>query len=219
MFTGLISDEGEIIRITGEAERHITLAPGGQKFALALGDSVAVNGICLTVTHITPNQFSVTLSPETLRVTTAKDWQTGDRVNLEPALRVGDALGGHLVSGHVDGVGQVRRITPVGESSVWEFTYPPALAPYLAPKGSITIDGVSLTVNEVSGSRFQVSGANAQIISPETRNLEPDTFFTVTIIPHTSKVTGFARLKPGDNVNLEIDMLARYVARQLELRA
>jgi riboflavin synthase len=193
MFTGLISDKGEIIRITGEAERHITLAPGGQKFALALGDSVAVNGICLTVTHLTPNQFSVTLSPETLRVTTAKDWQTGDRVNLEPALRVGDALGGHLVSGHVDGVGQVRRITPVGESSVWEFTYPPALAPYLAPKGSITIDGVSLTVNAVT----------------------PD-IFTVMIIPHTWHATTLHLARPGDMLHIEADILARYAARILE---
>ena len=196
MFTGLISDEGEIIRITGEAERQITLAPMQRNFSHALGDSIAVNGICLTVAAMTATDFSVTLSPETLRVTTAKDWQTGDRVNLEPALRVGDALGGHLVSGHVDGVGQVRRITPVGESSVWEFSYPPALAPYLAPKGSLTIDGVSLTVNEVTAE-----------------------YFTVMIIPHTRAVTGFARLKPGDRVNLEADMLARYVARQLELRA
>jgi riboflavin synthase len=219
MFTGLISDEGILTQISGAGERVLTIAPARRSFTYALGDSIAVNGICLTVAAMTTNDFNVTLSPETLRVTTAGAWKQGDSVNLEPSLRLGDALGGHLVSGHVDGVGQVRRITPVGESSVWEFTYPPALAPYLAPKGSITIDGVSLTVNEVSGSRFQVSGANAQIISPETRNLEPDTFFTVTIIPHTSKVTGFARLKPGDNVNLEIDMLARYVARQLELRA
>ncbi|MFN9003591.1 MAG: riboflavin synthase [Alphaproteobacteria bacterium] len=212
MFTGLISDEGEIIRITGEAERHITLAPMQRNFSHALGDSIAVNGICLTVAAMTATDFSVTLSPETLRVTTAKDWQTGERVNLEPALRVGDALGGHLVSGHVDGVGQVRRITPVGESSVWEFSYPLTLAPYLAPKGSVTIDGVSLTVNEVSGAKLHT-------LSPETRNPEPEPFFTVTIIPHTAKVTGFARLKPGDRVNLEADMLARYVARQLELRA
>jgi riboflavin synthase len=196
MFTGLISDEGEIIRIAGETERQITLAPKRRNFTLALGDSVAVNGICLTVTDVSAAEFSVTLSPETLRVTTAGAWKQGDSVNLEPALRLGDALGGHLVSGHVDGVGQVRRITPVGESSVWEFSYPPALAPYLAPKGAITIDGVSLTVNEVAAE-----------------------YFTVMIIPHTRAVTSFARLKPGDSVNLEIDMIARYLARQLELRA
>jgi riboflavin synthase len=196
MFTGLISDEGILTQISGAGERVLTIAPVERRFTYALGDSIAVNGICLTVAAMTASDFNVTASPETLRVTTAGNWQSGDRVNLEPSLKLGDALGGHLVSGHVDGVGKVMRITKMGESSQWEFSYPGALAPYLAAKGSITIDGVSLTVNQVT---------------PAT--------FSVMIIPHTAKVTGFARLNVGDKVNLEIDMLARYVARQLELRA
>jgi riboflavin synthase len=183
---------GEIRRVDQRGDRLITIAMG-QPFAAAIGDSIACNGVCLTVVKLNGQEFKVSLSAETLACTTAEQWAVGDRVNLEPALAVGDRLGGHFVSGHVDGLGKALSATASGDSTVWEFEAPDALAKFIAAKGSITVDGVSLTVNRVEGNRFFVN-----------------------IIPHTSAVTGFSSLKVGNAVNLEIDMLARYVARLQE---
>ncbi|HQT76713.1 MAG TPA: riboflavin synthase, partial [Rhodopila sp.] len=147
-------------------------------------------GCCLTAVEIGPDWFAVDASAETLAHTKLGAWTVGARVNLERSLRVGDELGGHLVSGHVDGVGTAVSATPENASTRWVFRVPPELARFIAAKGSVAIDGVSLTVNEVQGDTFGVN-----------------------IIPHTAAVTGFGTMQPGDPVNIEIDMLARYVAR------
>ncbi|MFZ4124895.1 MAG: riboflavin synthase [Rickettsiales bacterium] len=196
MFTGLVQDQGIITRIAHDGDTAITIAPKAKRFVYGLGDSISCNGICLTVSEHTASDFTVVLSAETMRVTTAESWRKGDVINLEPSLALGDKLGGHLVSGHVDAVTDAIHSEAWGDSREWTFHIPAPLAKFIAPKGSITIDGVSLTVNRVT-----------------------DDMFSVMIIPHTWSVTRFATLQPGDKVNLEIDMLARYVARQLELRA
>lgn len=196
MFTGLIQDQGVITRIDHQGDVRMTIAPKGRRFAYALGDSISCNGICLTVASLSDADFTVVLSAETMRVTTADAWIKGDVVNLEPSLAFGDKLGGHLVSGHVDAVTDAIHSEAWGDSREWTFHLPPSLAKFVAPKGSITIDGVSLTVNRVE-----------------------EDMFSVMIIPHTAEMTRFATLKAGERVNLEIDMLARYVARQLEARA
>ena len=194
MFTGLITDRGTIRRIEQHGDVRIEIAPRRDDFPLELGASIACNGICLTVAEILPDHaFTVTLSAETLRVTTAQRWQTGQLLNLEPALRVGDALGGHFVSGHVDGIAIAINATPIGDSTEWMFEAPSHLMRLIAPKGSITLDGVSLTVNQVLKNTF-----------------------TVNIIPHTTTMTGFGELKLLDALNLEVDMLARYVAHLQE---
>jgi riboflavin synthase len=196
MFTGLVQDQGIITNIAHEGDMAVTIAPKGKRFSYAVGDSICCNGICLTVTEHTADNFTVVLSAETLAVTTAEHWLKGDSVNLEPSLAVGDKLGGHLVSGHVDSVVDAIHSETWGEATEWTFELPKALAKFVAAKGSVTIDGVSLTVNRVE-----------------------EDMFCVMIIPHTQSVTRFGALKPGDKVNLEVDMLARYVARQLELKA
>ncbi|PZP85998.1 MAG: riboflavin synthase [Azospirillum brasilense] len=198
MFTGLITDRGTIERITHQGDVVMQIAPrSGTAFPLAMGASIACNGICLTVTEILPDHaFTVTLSAETMRVTTAGLWREGDSINLEPSLRVGDRLGGHFVSGHVDGLAVALSATPVHESTEWMFEVPESLAPFIATKGSVTLDGVSLTVNSV------------------LRNT-----FTVMIIPHTAQETGFGTLKLLEKLNIEVDMLARYVARMREVNA
>lgn len=196
MFTGLVQDQGLITRITHEGDVAMTIAPKGKTFGYAVGDSIACNGICLTVSTHTDVDFTVVLSAETTSVTTASNWRKGDLINLEPSLAMGDKIGGHLVSGHVDAVTDAIHSEAWNDSREWTFHIPAALAKFIAPKGSITIDGVSLTVNRVT-----------------------DDMFSVMIIPHTGSVTRFTTLKPGEKVNLEIDMLARYVARQLEFRA
>jgi len=199
MFTGIITGRGTVRAITPlGAGRDMLLtigAPWTDTAEIALGASIAHSGCCLTVIERGPDWFSVQASAETLSKTTMGSWVVGTRINLERALKVGDELGGHIVSGHVDGVGTVISATPENESVRWRFRAPDTLARYIAAKGSIAIDGVSLTVNEVDG--------------PE---------FGVNIIPHTATVTGFGQMKPGDAVNLEIDMLARYVARLAEFQ-
>ena len=194
MFTGLITDVGEVssVEARGELKRaRIKCAyPAG---TIALGASVACAGICLTVVDkgtAKDRWFAVTASGETLSKTTMGGWKAGTFVNLERPLRVGDEFGGHIVTGHIDGIAEVVAIVPEGESVRMTFAAPKSLARFIAGKGSIALDGVSLTVNEVEGARFGVN-----------------------IIPHTAKVTTFGRLKPGGKVNLEIDLLARYVAR------
>lgn len=189
MFTGLIEEVGTLLaRRSGQLE---LLAPGIAP-SLRLGDSVAVNGICLTATHLAGDRFTADVSPSTLDVTTAGRWAAGQPLNLERALAMGDRLGGHLVSGHVDGVGRLISRQRLAEAWRLEFDLPPELSLFMVPKGSIAIDGTSLTVNEVTGDRF-----------------------SVTIIPHTGTRTTVLALPPGQEVNLEVDLLAKYVHRML----
>lgn len=195
MFTGLVRTRGEIRRIEKKGDTVMVIAPQS-RLPFEIGASVACNGICLTVTAHDKDSFTVSLSAETLRCSTAGQWREGDVLNLEPALALGEPIGGHFVSGHIDGTALAKDAAAAGDSFVWSFEAPQALMKYIAQKGSVTIDGVSLTVNEVSGNSF-----------------------TVNIIPHTAKVTSFATLKAGDRVNLEVDMLARYVARLQESAA
>ncbi|MNR96598.1 Riboflavin synthase [compost metagenome] len=189
MFTGLIEEVGTLI-----ARRGDELVIGAPMIAptLKLGDSVAVNGICLTATSLGGDRFTADVSATTFDATTAGNWQKGRKLNLERAMALGDRLGGHLVSGHVDAVGALQERRKLGEAWKLTFEMPEALSPFLVPKGSIAIDGTSLTVNEV-----------------ERRT------FTVTVIPHTAEKTLLLDLAPGDPVNLEADMLAKYVQRML----
>ena len=192
MFTGIIQAIGRIHEFEARgADARMVINGGGLDFSdVALGDSIAVNGVCLTAVALTPDSFTVDVSAETLRCT--EGFVPGAEVNLEKALRLADRLGGHLVSGHVDGVGTVHRFAPVGESFLLEIDAPPALARYIIRKGSITVNGVSLTVNAVDGSRFALN-----------------------LIPHTLEMTTLKNLKAGSRVNLEVDMIARYVERMM----
>jgi riboflavin synthase len=199
MFTGIISDLGKIVDVEEKAEslRHITIACGYDPESIDIGASIACSGTCLTVVARGPSgncsSFSVDTAAETLRMTTAANWRRGTRLNLERSLRMGDELGGHLVSGHVDGIAElISRDDFVDMAGLW-FRAPGALARFIAPKGSVALDGVSLTVNEVKG----------------------DTF-SVLIIPHTLKVTTFGELEVGARLNIEVDQMARYAARLLE---
>lgn len=200
MFTGIVTALGEVTAITplgaGQDMRLTIATPPGWLTGAALGASIACSGCCLTAVAFAGDSFAVEASAETLSKTTLGSWQVGRRINLERSLKLGDELGGHLVSGHVDGVGRVLSATPENGSTRWVFSLPPALAPFVAAKGSIGVDGCSLTVNEVTRESFGVN-----------------------IIPHTAAVTGFGFLAVGDAVNLEIDMLARYVARMREFSA
>ena len=200
MFTGIVAAVGRISAITPlgagpDAGVRLTVHAGGLPLQdVAIGDSIAINGACMTVTQKTEQDFCVDVSRESLNCTVGLDME--GEVNLEKALTLAERLGGHLVSGHVDGVAEVISATPENASVRWRFRAPQALAPFIAPKGSVALDGVSLTVNEVDGATFGVN-----------------------IIPHTAAMTGFGTLQPGDRVNIEIDTLARYVARMLEFRA
>jgi riboflavin synthase len=203
MFTGIIDSVGAIAEIERRGDLRARILCGYDPAGLALGASVACDGVCLTVVDkgSDPERwFAVDVSAETVSKTTLGDWTTGRRVNLERALRVGDELGGHIVSGHVDGVGAVTETRAEGDSVRVTFSAPKAVAPFVAPKGSIAIDGVSLTVNEVEDGP---DGAR----------------FGVNLIPHTRAWTTFEDLAPGRRVNLEIDVLARYVARLRETLA
>lgn len=192
MFTGIVSAIGEIAAIEPLADgvSPTIAAPVGYLADVGIGDSIAHNGVCLTVVAIEGERYRVDVSRETLNCTTGLD-NLGE-VNLEKALRLADRLGGHLVSGHVDGVGEVLRFAPVGESHELVIRAPQALAKYIAAKGSIAVDGVSLTTNRIAGADFSIN-----------------------LIPHTVAVTTLRRLRPGSRVNLEIDLIARYVERML----
>jgi riboflavin synthase len=194
MFTGIVTDMGRVrsVRQT-ERDRRYEIETAWDTAGIDLGASISHAGCCLTVTEKGSGWFAVEVSGETLSRTTLGDWREGDPVNLERAARLGDELGGHIVSGHVDGLGRVVSVTPEGGSHRIDIEAPPPLHRYIAAKGSITVDGVSLTVNAVEG---QVFGLN--------------------IIPHTWNATTLGGLKAGDAVNLEIDMLARYLARWQE---
>ena len=197
MFTGIITAIGIIAAIdpigAGQDMRLTIQTPEGWLERAEIGASIACSGCCLTVVTLAPDRFTVEVSAESLSKTTLGAWRVGTRINLERALRMGDEMGGHVVSGHVDGLAEVLSETPENGSTRWLFQLPPGLARFVAPKGSVTVNGVSLTVNEVAGATFGIN-----------------------VIPHTSSVTTFADLKPGDRVNIEIDMLARYVARLSE---
>ena len=193
MFTGIVAAKGSVRGSvpTGKGAR-VTLAAGGLDLAdVRVGDSICVEGCCLTVIELSADGFTVDVSQETLDCTVG--FAVGAAVNLEKALRLADRLGGHLVSGHVDGAGEVTRFEPVGESWLLQVRAPVSLAKYLARKGSVTVNGVSLTVNRVEGERFSVN-----------------------LIPHTLAVTNLEALRVGSRVNLEVDLVARYVERLLE---
>ena len=199
MFTGIVTALGtvrEIIPIgAGHDMRLVIGAPWPDMGSIPLGASIACSGCCLTVVELGTDWFAVEVSAETLANTKLGRWKVGTRVNLERSLKVGDEMGGHIVSGHVDGLADVLSATPENGSTRWRFGVPRDLARFIARKGSIAIDGVSLTVNDADQDSFGVN-----------------------IIPHTTAVTGFGTLQPGDVVNIEIDMLARYVARLAEFK-
>jgi riboflavin synthase len=191
MFTGIVKATGEIVEWKPGAEtRRLVVATALPVAELPLGASLAVDGVCLTVVERSAGRFAADVGPETLARTTFAERRVGDRVHLEPPLAVGDALGGHLVSGHVDGTGTVAALRPRGDALEVEIDAPPEIARFLVPKGSITVDGVSLTVNTVDGNRFGV-----------------------TLIPHTMAVTLLATKAAGALVNLEADLIAKHVDR------
>jgi riboflavin synthase len=190
MFTGIITGIGRVEAVVDRGDRILRIACDCDCASIDLGASIACSGICLTVIDRQDGWFEVAASAETMAVTTLGDWRVGHQINLERALRLGDELGGHIVSGHVDGLALIVAVTPQGGShEVW-LEVPPALARFVAPKGSVALDGVSLTVNGVDGNRFSVN-----------------------IIEHTWAVTCWGAMSVGVKMNMEIDMLARYVAR------
>ena len=190
MFTGIITDIGTIERLEQRGDLHARIATAYDTATIDIGASIACDGVCLTAVALGEGWFDVDISAESVSVTTIQTWAEGKRLNLERALKVGDELGGHIVSGHVDGMAEIVAMTPEGESSRFTFRAPEALAKFIAPKGSVALNGTSLTVNGVDGCDFGVN-----------------------IIPHTQQVTTWGGARVGDKVNLEIDTLARYVAR------
>ena len=196
MFTGIVTDIGEIATVTPGSQagdRRFVVRTKHDMKPIAIGASIACSGCCLTVIEKGDDWFAVEVSGESLAKTHLGDWAKGSRINLELSLKLGDELGGHLVYGHVDGVGKVVSMTPEGGSVRFVFEAAPDLARFIAAKGSVAVDGISLTVNEVTGDRFGIN-----------------------IISHTQAVTTLGHAKTGQRVNLEVDMLARYVARLLE---
>lgn len=190
MFTGIVTDIGTVTAREARGDTRFRIRTAYDTASIAIGASIACSGVCLTVVQKGDDWFAVDVSGETLSRTGLGNWQEGSRINLERSLRVGDELGGHIVSGHVDGVGDVSMVRPEGDSLRIEIKASEALAPFIAEKGSITVDGVSLTVNSIARSTFGIN-----------------------LIPHTQQVTTLGSLNAGDRVNLEIDTLARYVAR------
>jgi riboflavin synthase len=200
MFTGIISDIGEVLAVDRRGDTRLTIACRYDPETIAIGASIACSGVCLTAIETGRHGdgrglFVVEASAETLGRTTLGSWRPGTRVNLERPLRLGDELGGHIVSGHVDGLAEIVSIEPEGDSRRFRFQVPPEIARFIASKGSVALDGISLTVNEVE-----------------------DLAFGVNVIPHTLAVTAWGEAEPGRAVNVEVDMLARYVARLTEFR-
>lgn len=204
MFTGIVTAVGTIREVIENGDLRVAIACPFDPSGIVIGASIACSGACLTVVDkggvAGDSWFAVDISGESVARTVPGRWTRGTRLNLEPALKLGDELGGHIVTGHVDGVARVAGITPAGDSKRFTFAAPRELAPYLATKGSITVDGVSLTVNEVED--------------------QPDgsCHFSINIIPHTAEVTTLGALAESDAVNLEIDILARYLQRMQSLR-
>jgi riboflavin synthase len=199
MFTGIITDIGRIRSAEQRGDLRVTIGCGYDMATVDLGASIACSGVCLTVVEKGEDMFAVDLSAETVGRSVPGMWDVGARLNLERALKVGDELGGHIVTGHVDGIGEVEGAVEIGGSTRIAIIAPEAVAPYLAAKGSVTIDGVSLTVNEV------------ETLSDGVR-------FAINIIPHTARNTNFSDIAAGRRVNIEIDILARYLGRMMELR-
>ena len=196
MFTGIITGIGEVARIERRGDTRFTIKTSYDTSRIDLGASIACSGCCLTAISFGDNSFDVEASTETLSKTTLTDWIVGTRINLERSLRLGDELGGHLVSGHVDGVGEIISVDTDGDSKRFTVRAPRPLARFIARKGSVALDGASLTVNGVDGETFGVN-----------------------IIPHTQAATTWGHARAGGRVNIEIDMLARYVARLQEFPA
>lgn len=196
MFTGIVTDMGEVRGLTRGGDLRARIGCHYAMEGVDIGASIACDGACLTVIAKGPDWFDVEISAETVSKTNLDLWSEGRSLNLERALKVGDELGGHIVSGHVDGVAEIVAMRDEGDSTRFTFRAPAALAKYIAPKGSVALNGTSLTVNEVEG-----------------------TDFGVNIIPHTKSVTTWGRAQIGDRINLEIDTLARYVARLQEWKA
>lgn len=194
MFTGIITDVGTIEAVEQRGDLRIRIATHYDSETIDIGASIACSGVCLTVVQKGPGWFAIDLSAESVSRTPEGRWQAGERLNLERALKVGDELGGHIVTGHVDGIGKVKAVRPEGDSQRVDILAPPEVAAHLAPKGSITVDGVSLTVNGVND-------------GPE------GTVFSLNIIPHTAQMTTLGALQAGSAVNLEIDILSRYLVR------
>ncbi len=193
MFTGIVTDIGEILSVERAGVLGVRIGTSYEADNLDIGASVACDGVCLTVTDVGRDPrtwFAVQASEETLSRTNLSQWEPGWRINLERSLKVGDEIGGHIVSGHVDGIAVVGDIREEGDSTRMDLDAPAELARFIAPKGSVALNGTSLTVNEVDGARFDIN-----------------------LIPHTKAVTTWGEARPGDKVNLEIDTLARYVAR------
>ncbi|SEJ80509.1 riboflavin synthase alpha chain [Sphingomonas sp. OV641] len=201
MFTGIITDVGQITRVETRGDTRVVVGTSYETLEIDLGASVACSGVCLTVVDKGPDWLAFDVSGETVQRTAQGQWSEGRRLNLERAMKLGDELGGHIVTGHVDGIAEVIGVCPDGDSKRVGFRVSSDLAPFLAPKGSVTVDGVSLTVNEVSDAE------------------DGSTHFAVNIIPHTQAVTTLSDLAPGSAVNIEIDVLARYLQRMEHYRA
>lgn len=198
MFTGIITDVGTITKAEQRGDLRLVIRCGYDMSGVDLGASIACSGVCLTVVDKGADWFAMDASAETVSKTSSAMWAEGRRLNLERALKIGDELGGHIVTGHVDGSGSVAAITPEGDSHRVMVTVGPEIAPYIATKGSVTVDGVSLTVNSVED------------------NADGTATFGLNIIPHTWDVTALGDLAVGQQVNIEIDVLARYLARMQE---
>ena len=200
MFTGIITDVGNIRSSEQRGDLRLVIDCGYDMDTVAIGASIACSGVCLTVVDKGEGWFAIDASAETVSRTPAGMWEAGTRLNLERALKVGDELGGHIVTGHVDAVGRITSIEAEGDSRRFTFQMPASVAPYVAPKGSICLNGASLTVNEVSDDDL-------------------GHWFTVNIIPHTAQWTTFGTAAVGEEVNIEIDVLARYLFRMNQLKS
>jgi len=196
MFTGIVTGIGHIVSIVDTGDRTFRIGCDWDCSQMDIGASIACSGVCLTVVARVTNSFDVTASAETLAVTTAGNWSVGDQINLERALKLGDELGGHIVSGHVDGLAEIKSIENSCDSHIVWLQAPSAFVQFIAAKGSVALDGVSLTVNAVDGC-----------------------LFSINIIPHTWSATRWAGVVVGQKMNMEIDMLARYVARLTDCKS
>ncbi len=194
MFTGIITDIGRITEVETRGDTRAVITCGYDVTTIDLGASIACSGVCLTVVDKAPGWFAVDISGETLSRTAQAHWSEGRRLNLERAMKLGEELGGHIVTGHVDGIAEVLGVSPQGDSRRIELRVPREIAPFIAPKGSVTVDGVSLTVNEV-------------------RDDSDGTQFAINVIPHTQAMTTLGEVEQGQAVNIEIDVLARYLQR------
>ena len=193
MFTGITTNLGEIIKITSSKNPEFYIKSDLKLYDIKIGSSIMCSGICLTVIKKKSNMFVVNISEETMKVTNSSSWKIGSFVNLEKSLKIGDELGGHLVTGHVDSISRIKKLIKLEKSYLFHFSIPLSLKKFICRKGSVTLDGVSLTVNEVKKNTF-----------------------TINLIPHTIKHTTLGHLKEGDSVNIEVDILARYIDQNIK---